>query len=159
MLIQSTTFVRWYAQDERVGLRLDDGGDSWWAGTQRNFAGVAIAGAAAALAASVAIAGTLPRDADQPAQVAATVKFEDDNWFAPRLQSATAPPLLLWANEDVVPQPVIQTSGGVPFYGQRGAVRTTFVKWHQTDEVVTAAPPSFVDEQYTLPPPTLIPPQ
>lgn len=96
-------------------LAADDG--DWWAGAQRCFAGVAIAGAAAALSLASGLAQAYQQQ-----------------------------------NEDIVPAVAAPSSGGLPFYGQREAVRTSFLRWGVSDDWIPAATPLPVDEAYWQPP-------
>ena len=119
----------WILEETAASPPLDDG-ESWWAGAKHCFVGVAIAGTAAALATSVAIAGTFKQQDELPTPVQATADsgsiasnqrkaettsfrrwyaqdelpshaFEDDSWAA-RAPGKTVPAALtIWASDEL----------------------------------------------------------
>lgn len=81
----STLIQRWPFTDEVVTaatpLGVDDS-DSWWVGAQRCMVGVAIAGAAAALSLSSALAQGLQQQTDE-IPTASTLALDDSTWQPP----------------------------------------------------------------------------
>jgi hypothetical protein len=103
----ATNFIRWPQLDERptpaAPIVTDDGDTSWFAGIQLCFVGVAIAGTAAALTTSTAIA----RSFDEVDERLVPATFAPDDDSAPLLHASPSPvTYIVWAtDETIVPQP------------------------------------------------------
>jgi hypothetical protein len=100
--MSNTLIRRWPVADELAAaapaVALDDG-DAWWAGAQRCFVGVVLAGAAASLAHTGAIARSLATHVDErPAPPASFVPGDD---ALPPLQASPGSiTYVVWATDD-----------------------------------------------------------
>jgi hypothetical protein len=121
-------------------LPTDDGDVSWWAGTNLSGAKVAIAGGAAALVASVAIAGGFNFNDEIGTAVA-------DLGFGGTAIERPQPGIRLqrWPQADELPVAAeVVTGSGAGTTAQPPTPRAQVLRWPQADELPVAAAPSFV---------------
>src|SRR5574341_657234 len=146
-----TRIRRWPIGDElpiaAAALTVDEG-DGWWAGSQRCFVGLALAGAASALALSTAHAHTLATQTDEITVPPASIALADDA-AVPWVAMEAANKLTIWSvADDVVPAAPAFTAldEHVAPLARYSDVKI-FVVW-ATDEDAVFAPPLPADDYW-----------
>ncbi|MEQ1572776.1 MAG: hypothetical protein ABL993_00885 [Vicinamibacterales bacterium] len=132
---ETTSFQRWYAQDELPSHAFED--DSW---------------AAPALGKTVPAALTVWAS-DELGTPPATFVHEDEGWVV--TLPAVKPVVTVFDQPDELPTPVTATEGGDgELSGRRAQHQTNYLRWWQTDELQPSQ--TFEDDFWQAPAPSKI---
>lgn len=128
-----------------------DDGEAWWAGAQRCFVQVAIAGAAALLSANVAIAQEFNKNEDVTPKL--TAASGEGGAKTPNMRATIAPTFVRWGQgDDIVPQGATVPLDMEGWQPESKAPPPVLRLWTEPDELPTPPAPAAPDEHYTWAP-------